>query len=428
MPFVDPLIKRLRLLAQGARFDASCASGMGGGLTFMERTHDISRYIYHSWTEDGRCVPILKVLLTNYCIYDCAYCCNRRSNDTERSTFSPEELAQLTFELYRKGRIEGLFLSSGIIRNADYTMELMLRTIELLREKYEMGFYIHSKILPGTDELLIERIGRLSDRISVNVELPSEESLRILAPEKSRENIIGPIVKIASLIRKYREDNKRFGASLKFAPSGQSTQIIVGATDDTDYRILMLSHYFYRKLSLSRVYYSAYVPVNQDGRLPVVERPPLKREHRLYQADWLIRDYGFGIEELLDDKSPNLSLSLDPKTDWAIRNISRFPVEINMADLEELIRIPGIGIRSAKRIFSMRRFHTVGERELRMLKVPFKKIRHFITIGGKYKGDRLDDEYIRERLLGKKGFEQLRIGFSRTEARENIIASNTGEF
>lgn len=419
----DPVIKKLKLLAQGARFDASCASDYGGGLTFKERESNISRYIYHSWTEDGRCVPILKVLLTNYCIYDCAYCHNRRSNDIERSSFTPEELAQITSELYKKGKIEGLFLSSGIVKSPDYTMELMLRCIRLLREEYQFKGYIHSKILPGTDEILIEQIGRYADRISENIELPSEESLRYLAPDKDRERILRPIIKISELIKRYQSDN-RSGRDLTFAPSGQSTQIIVGLSADSDLKTLSLSEFFYKRLNMSRVYYSAYVPINVDSRLPDIKSPPVKREHRLYQADWLIRDYGFEVKELLSDREPDLSLELDPKTEWAIKNLDRFPLEINSADYEELIRIPGIGKRKARKIVLLRRFHSLSEEDLIKLRVPMKRTRHFIKINGKYRGEKLDAGYIRARLLKGRDTAQLSLPFNTIET----IESNTGEF
>lgn len=427
MPVVDPIINKLKILAQGARFDASCASSSGGGLTYKDRTRDISKFIYHSWTENGRCIPILKVLLTNYCIYDCAYCQNRRSNDIERSTFTPEELANTTSKLYQRGKIEGLFLSSGIIKDANYTSELILRTIQLLRNEYNFSGYIHTKILPGTDNLLIEKIGRLSNRISVNIELSSEESLRFLAPEKSREKILKPMMTIAELIKKYDNENKRFGSTLRFSPSGHSTQIIVGATTDTDLKTLTLSEYLYKKLSLSRVYYSAYVPINEDTRLPDYTEPPLRREHRLYQADWLIRDYKFKIEELLSKREPNLSLALDPKTEWALKNIESFPIDINEADFEMLIRIPGIGIKTAKKIINFRQYHSLNEMDLRKLRVPIKKISHFILINGKYKGKKLDSDYIRYQLLNKRIYEQLSLSFDKNEMKENIIASNTGE-
>ncbi|MGC8928335.1 MAG: putative DNA modification/repair radical SAM protein [Myxococcota bacterium] len=427
MPKIDPIINRLKILAQGARFDASCASPYGGGLTFNERRRDISRFIYHSWTEDGRCVPILKVLLTNYCIYDCAYCHNRRSNDIERSTFTPEELANITSELHKRHRIEGLFLSSGIIKDADYTMELMLRTISILRDEHKFSGYIHTKILPGTDEILIEKIGRLADRISVNIELPSEDSLKFLAPDKDREKILRPMITISELIKKYRYDNKKFDSTLRFSPSGHSTQIIVGATEDTDYRMLLLSEYLYKRLSLSRVYYSAYVPVNEDSRLPRYNEPPLRREHRLYQADWLIRDYGFEIGELLSEGEPNLSLMLDPKTEWALKNLNRFPIDINKADYEELIRIPGIGIRTARRILNLRRYHSLNETDLKRLKVPMKRSSHFILINGRYIGQKFDSDFIKSHLIKKKDYEQLRFIFDRDEIKEDLIASNTGE-
>ncbi|MCX7958158.1 MAG: putative DNA modification/repair radical SAM protein [Deltaproteobacteria bacterium] len=428
MPKGERIIDRLRILAQGARFDASCASDLGGGLTFKERKKDISRFIYHSWTDSGRCVPILKVLLTNYCIYDCAYCYNRRSNDIERDSFMPEELAYITSQLYKKGKIEGLFLSSGIVKSSNYTMELMYRTLQLLRNKYEFLGYIHSKILPATDEVLIEKIGRLSDRISVNVEFSSEESLKYLAPDKDRDKVIRPIVKISELINKYRSsDNSKCGSTLRFSPSGQSTQIIVGATNDTDLKILLLSEYFYKRLGMSRVYYSAYVPVNEDSRLPYIKEPPLKREHRLYQADWLIRDYGFDTYEIVNNEHPNLRLELDPKTEWAINHIEYFPVEINSADYEQLIRIPGIGKNSAKRIIDLRKYVSLDEDALKVLRIPFKKTRHFIKIKGKYQGEKLDSEYIRKAIKCRKAYEQISLKFSKKEIEENVVASNTGE-
>jgi putative DNA modification/repair radical SAM protein len=425
----EDYIKKLKILAQGARFDASCASNLGGGLTYKERDRGISRYIYHSWTESGRCIPILKVLLTNYCIYDCAYCQNRRSNDIERATFTPEELAGITYKLYSKKRIEGLFLSSAIIKDSNYTMELMLRTIRLLREEYGFCGYIHTKILPHSDISLIEKIGLLSNRISINIELPSEESLRLLAPEKNREAILRPMINISELITNYRYEGAKFKSVPKFSPSGQSTQIIIGATGDTDFRTLNLSFFLYRKLRLARVYYSAYTPVNQDTRLPNISNPPLKREHRLYQADWLIRDYGFSPEELLDEPSKNLSLDLDPKTEWALRNLQEFPIEINNATYEELIRVPGIGKKNAARIIRFRKNHAIGIEDLNRLSIPLKRTRHFITVKGKYLGDKLDSESIRRKILGqKRDYEQQSFEFFKDEITEEIIASNTGEF
>lgn len=422
------IIQKLKILAYAAKYDASCASDIGGGLTVRERKSEISRYIYYSWTESGRCMPLLKVLLTNYCIYDCAYCHNRRSNDIERVSLSPEELAMVAYDLYRNNKIEGLFLSSGIIKDPNYTMELALRTIHILRGTYQFRGYIHTKILPGSDLLLIEKIGRLSDRVSINIEFPSEESLRFLAPDKTREKIIRPVMQISELIRRYRNDNKRASSSIRFSPSGQSTQIIVGATKDTDFRTLNLANFLYKRLGLSRVYYSAYFPINEDERLPTPSTPPIKREHRLYQADWLIRDYGFEPEEILNEETQNLSLELDPKTIWALKNIHRFPVELNRADLEDLIRVPGIGRQTAKRIIEARKEHSIDEEGLKRFKIAFNRIRHFITINGKYRGERLDPLYIRKRLLSKGMYRQLQLKLDSEEVRESIIASNTGEF
>lgn len=367
------LIEKLRILSAAAKFDVSCSSsgskrrntpgGLGNG-AFSG--------ICHSWTDDGRCVSLLKILLTNFCIYDCAYCVNRTSNDIPRASFTPQEVADLTINFYRRNYIEGLFLSSAIIRNPNYTMELLLKTVRKLRNEYKFNGYIHLKAIPGADFRLIAEAGMLADRMSVNIELPTNEGLKLLAPQKKREAILKPMQLIGAQISEFKEERKKYKKVPSFVPAGQSTQLIIGATPDHDLRIIMLSESLYRTYNLKRVYYSAYVPVSDHPRLPSLATPPLKRENRLYQADWLLRYYGFAAAELLNDENPNFSLDLDPKTDWALRNLELFPVEVNKADYHLLLRVPGIGVKSAKVITTARRFHSLGYDDLKKIGVVFK--------------------------------------------------------
>lgn len=373
------LYEKLALLANGAKFDVSCASSGVERKSSSAKIGSTSRFgICHSWSSDGRCISLLKVLLTNYCINDCAYCINRKRNDINRTILLPEELAKLTYEFYRRNYIEGLFLSSGIIGNPEKTMEMMIDTVKILRQKYGFHGYVHLKIIPDTSEQTIREAIKWADRVSMNIELPNENSMRLLAPDKKFSKILKSIGRISQLLRDSRDKNEGFNSK-----GGQSTQIIIGATPDTDYEILRLSYHLYRKNRLKRVYYSGYIPVNQDSRLPALATPPLLREHRLYQADWLLRFYGFSLDEIVNEKNQNLEQNLDPKMSWALRNPYFFPIDISSASLEVLLRVPGIGPVSARRIIKHRRYSNLGLRELSKLGVVTKRAKYFITWKGK---------------------------------------------
>ncbi|MCS7199533.1 MAG: putative DNA modification/repair radical SAM protein [Caldimicrobium sp.] len=366
-----PLSKKLQILTQTARYDNSCSSSGARRETHpfgIGNTH--LGGICHTWSADGRCVSLLKILLTNFCINNCKYCLCRRDKDIPRAILKPEELARLTLEFYRRNYIEGLFLSSGIYRHPDYTMELMLQTVKILRHKYLFNGYIHLKILPGTSRELIEEAFNLADRLSSNLELPTEESLRKLAPEKKLNQLRKPLEIVREL---YEEKRKK-------APA--STQIIVGASGDSDKTILSLAQELYRKKMVRRVYYSAYIPVNQDKDLPALKEPPFLREHRLYQGDWLLRFYNFQLEELFEGED-NLPLEIDPKLAWALRHLEFFPIELSRASFEELIRVPGIGPVSARKIIQARKFGELSLETLKKLRVPLKRAKYFITIKGK---------------------------------------------
>lgn len=366
--------EKLSILAESAKYDASCSSsgsnrknegGMGNG--------HISG-ICHSFTSDGRCVSLLKILMTNACMYDCKYCINRKSNNIKRAILTPEEIANLTINFYKRNYIEGLFLSSAIIKDADYTMKLMIEAIYLFRKEYKFNGYIHTKCIPGSSKYLIDELGKLSDRMSANIELPSNNNLKLLAPDKKSNNIFGAMCEI----KNERENNR------KFVPAGQSTQMIIGASDDSDYQIINLTEGLYNKFDLKRVYYSAYVPVNVDRNLPAIKTPPLKRENRLYQADWLLRFYGFKANELLTPKDPNFNLLIDPKANYALNNIDNYPIEINTADYKDILRVPGIGVTSAKRIMMTRKVAHLDFDTLKRIGVVLKRAKYFITCDGKY--------------------------------------------
>jgi putative DNA modification/repair radical SAM protein len=381
--------EKLRVLSAAAKFDVSCSSSGGsrknapGGIGSSAPAG-----ICHSFTSDGRCISLLKILLTNFCVYDCAYCINRSSSDVERAAFTPEEVAELTINFYRRNYIEGLFLSSAVFRTPDHTMELIIRTISLLRNEHRFNGYIHVKAIPGSDPRLIEQAGALADRMSVNIELPSSRSLMLLAPQKNRDNVLKPMSLISSRINADRRERKSSAADApKFVPAGQSTQLIVGASPESDYSIVSLSEKLYERYSLKRVYYSAYVPVSNSPLLPSTRFSPLLREHRLYQADWLLRFYGFKAGEILDQRMPALDLNFDPKTNWALNNLDFFPVEINKAPYRDLLRVPGIGMTSAKRIISARWVRSLDYHELRSLGVVVKRAQYFITCKGRYPGD-----------------------------------------
>lgn len=396
------LLDKLRILSGAAKYDVACTSsgssrkGVKGGIG-----NTAPMGICHSFAADGRCISLLKVLLTNECVYDCKYCVNRHSNDVERASFTPEELAELTINFYKRNYIEGLFLSSAVTKNADYTTELMCRTLSILRHNYRFNGYIHAKAIPGASSELIFQLGLLADRISVNIELPSEASLKLLAPQKNKEKIIKPMRQISTGIEQSREEMVLYKNAPRFAPAGQSTQMIVGATDESDYKILTLSESLYKKFNLKRVYYSAYIPVGSHPALPKTAKPPLLREHRLYQADWLLRYYGFSADELLTQDKPNFNTLLDPKCDWALRHIDLFPVDVNTAPYEMLLRVPGIGVTSAKRIWAARKVGKLSFSSLKKIGVVLKRARYFIVIDGKYLDNvKMSEGFIMQNLIG----------------------------
>ena len=380
------LSQKLEILADAAKYDAACTSS---GLDRAGRPGTIGSTTLagccHSFSADGRCISLLKVLMTNVCAYDCQYCVNRRSNDLPRAAFTPRELCELTMGFYRRNYIEGLFLSSAVLVNPDYTTERMIEALRLLREEYRFGGYIHAKAIPGADPRLTYRLGLLADRMSVNIELPSAGSLALLAPDKKKENILTPMGQIRDGISLASRERKLCRHAPRFAPAGQSTQMIVGATPESDRQILTLTQGLYDKYHLKRVFYSAYMPVSNSPLLPAPQnfQPPLLREHRLYQADWLLRFYHFRAEELLDEEAPNLDPRLDPKCTWALRHLEFFPVEVNRADYEALLRVPGVGVRSARRILAARRVGPLTFEGLKRLGVVLKRAQYFLTCSGK---------------------------------------------
>ena len=378
------VMEKLTILADSAKYDVACtSSGSGRGGRAGHLGSCYAPGCCHSFTADGRCISLLKVLMSNCCAFDCAYCVNRRSNDLPRATFTPRELADLTIEFYRRNYIEGLFLSSAVVGTPDYTTERMLEVLRLLRHRYHFNGYIHAKAIPGASPELIAQLGCLADRLSVNIELPSEGSLKRLAPDKGRSSILRPMGQIAAAAAASRQEVALYRHAPVFAPAGQSTQMIVGATPESDYQILRLTQGLYRKYNLKRVFFSAYIPVAEDSRLPALEtKPPLLREHRLYQADWLLRFYHFRAEEILDEGSPNFSPYLDPKCGWALRHLEQFPVDVNRAPYEMLLRVPGIGVKSAQRIRTARRQSALGLDELKRMGVVLKRAQYFIVCRG----------------------------------------------
>ena len=380
------LMDKLEILADAAKYDAACTSS---GLDRAGRPGTIGSTTLagccHSFSADGRCISLLKVLMTNVCAYDCQYCVNRRSNDLPRAAFTPRELCELTMGFYRRNYIEGLFLSSAVLVSPDYTTERMIEALRLLREEYRFGGYIHAKAIPGADPRLTYRLGLLADRMSVNIELPSAGSLALLAPDKKKENILTPMGQIRDGISLASRERKLCRHAPRFAPAGQSTQMIVGATPESDRQILTLTQGLYDKYHLKRVFYSAYMPVSNSPLLPAPQnfQPPLLREHRLYQADWLLRFYHFRAEELLDEEAPNLDPRLDPKCTWALRHLEFFPVEVNRADYEALLRVPGVGVRSARRILAARRVGPLTFEGLKRLGVVLKRAQYFLTCSGR---------------------------------------------
>lgn len=377
---------KLAILGESARYDVSCSSSgvaRANGGSGQVGSASVGG-ICHTWTADGRCVSLLKVLQTNACIYDCAYCANRVSNDIPRATFSPAELAELTIAFYRRNFIEGLFLSSGVIRSPDYTMELMIGTIRLLRQAHGFNGYIHAKAIPGASPQVLEQIGLLADRVSVNIEQCTPAGLGLLAPQKSAAAIAAPMQYLTQRLHDNQDELTRYRHAPAFMPAGQSTQVIIGASPERDLQILTMTQHLYARYNLKRVYYSAYMPINQDSRLPALSSaPPLLREHRLYQADWLLRFYQFEVRELLDISQPDLDLDLDPKCSWALRHLDQFPVEVNRASYEHLLRVPGIGVQAARRIVAARSRRSLRPEDLKAMGLVLKRASWFLTCGGR---------------------------------------------
>ena len=399
------LMDKLKILSDAAKYDVACTSSGNerkGDGTGMGNT--IKAGICHSFSGDGRCISLLKILFTNECIYDCKYCVNRCSNDVPRASFTPDEVCRLTIEFYRRNYIEGLFLSSGILYSPDYTMELLYQTLYKLRREYNFQGYIHVKAIPGANQELVRMTGFLADRMSINLELPTAEGLKKLAPNKHRKNILTPMRLIQNGIAVNKNEVAVYRHAPVFVPAGQSTQMIIGATPENDYQIMSVAQNLYDKFSLKRVFYSAFVQVNEDKDLPALPGgPPLLREHRLYQADWLLRFYGFRADELLDEKRPNFNVLLDPKEDWALRHLEFFPVEINRADYQVLLRVPGIGVKSAQRIVKARRNGSLCFEDLKRIGVVLKRALYFITCSGHmmYK-TKIEEDYITRNLLAVK--------------------------
>lgn len=399
----DRISEKLQILADAAKYDVSCSSsgskrenenkGLGNAAGGMG--------ICHAYTEDGRCVSLLKILLTNYCIFNCAYCVSRSSNDIKRAAFTVDEVVELTIGFYRRNYIEGLFLSSGIFKNADYTMERLVLIAKKLRTGHNFHGYIHLKAIPGASEELLKEAGRYADRLSVNVEMPTEQSLKLLAPEKNRNDMLQPMRYLSQAITQYQTEKKTTRHLPLFAPAGQSTQMVIGATPENDWQILMMSNYFYQKMKLKRVYYSGYVPISNDNRLPAIGTPvPMIRENRLYQADWLMRFYGFAAAELVAPDNPHLDMDIDPKLGWALRNLHLFPVDVNRADLQLIMRVPGIGVQTAHKIVAARRFSRLTWDHLRQMGIAGSRARYFLDcrIPGDHRRD-LTPMQIKQQIL-----------------------------
>lgn len=384
------IAEKIKILAEAAKYDASCSSSGSNRKAAPDGIGNAAMSgICHSWAADGRCVSLLKILMSNDCVYDCSYCLSRRSNSLERATFTPEEIADLTINFYLRNYIEGLFLSSAVYASPDKTMADLVEVCRLLRQKHKFNGYIHLKVIPGASNELVQAAGFLADRMSVNIELPSEASLNRLAPQKSKKGILTPMKQIGENFTGFQLERKKTRNAPNFCPAGQTTQMIIGASAESDFQILNLTENLYNKMSLKRVYYSAYIAVNEGPLLPAIATaPPLVREHRLYQADWLLRFYKFQSHEILSPAFPHLDERLDPKAAWALRNFDLFPLDINRASYEELLRIPGVGVTSARRIIKTRRVSALREEDLKKIGMVLKRAKFFISINGKYLGDR----------------------------------------
>ncbi|WP_338979045.1 MULTISPECIES: putative DNA modification/repair radical SAM protein [Fusobacterium] len=406
--------EKLRILSDAAKYDVSCSSsGSSRKNTNNGLGNAAMSGICHSWSADGRCISLLKILMTNYCMYDCKYCINRKGNDIERAILTPDEIVKLTVNFYRRNYIEGLFLSSGIIRSVDYTMELMIAVAKKLRLEEKFNGYIHMKIIPGANRELIHKIGLYVDRVSVNIEFAENSALKLLAPDKKATDISTSMGLIHKNLIENIEDKKIFKSTPSFVPAGQTTQMIIGASGESDYTILNRSENLYKNFNLKRVYYSGYVPVNKSGILVNMdEAVPMIREHRLYQADWLLRFYGFKANEILNEKNPFIDPHLDPKTNWAIQNWNFFPIEINKASYKELLRVPGIGVTSAKRIVMSRKYSTIRYEHLKKLGIVIKRAKYFIIVNGEFLGFKNENpDLVRNALMEKEKMvtEQLRL-------------------
>ena len=406
--------EKLRILSDAAKYDVSCSSsGSSRKNTNNGLGNAAINGICHSWSADGRCISLLKILMTNYCIYDCKYCINRKDNDIERAILTPDEIVKLTINFYRRNYIEGLFLSSGIIKSADYTMELMIAVAKKLRLEEKFNGYIHMKVIPGASRQLINEIGLYVDRVSVNIEFAENTALKLLAPDKKPTDISTSMGLIRKNMIENAEDKKIFKSTPSFTPAGQTTQMIIGASGESDYAILARSENLYKNFDLKRVYYSGYVPVNKSGILVSTEQAvPMIREHRLYQADWLLRFYDFKADEILDEKDPFVDPLLDPKTNWAIKNSHFFPIEINKASYKDLLRVPGIGVTSAKRIVMTRKYSTIRYEHLKKLGIVIKRAKYFIVVNGEFLGFKKENpELLRNALMEKEKMvtEQLRL-------------------
>lgn len=400
----DRITEKLEILADAAKYDVSCSSsGAKRNNKNKGLGNSTGMGICHSYTEDGRCVSLLKILLTNHCIYDCAYCVTRKSNDIKRAAFTVQEVVDLTINFYRRNYIEGLFLSSGIFKDADFTMERLVSVAKKLRLEHNFNGYIHLKSIPGAADDIMKEAALYADRLSINLELPTEEGLKLLAPDKNREDMIKPMEYVKNGIILHKEEKKLFKATPKFAPAGQSTQLIIGATQESDLQIIQTADAFYKNFNLKRVYYSGYVPVADDARLPSLQsKVPMMRENRLYQADWLMRFYGFKADEILDPSIPFLDLEVDPKLGWALRNQHQYPVDIQKADLQMILRVPGIGVKSAWKIINGRRFNKLNAEHLKSMGVSLNKAQYFISYGNNFNNLKmLNSSFLKEYILSK---------------------------
>lgn len=399
----DRILEKLSILADAAKYDVSCSSSGSNRQNNNKGLGNASNMgICHAYTEDGRCVSLLKILLTNYCVYDCAYCVSRKSNDIKRAAFTVQEVVDLTINFYRRNYIEGLFLSSGIFTNADYTMERLVAIAKKLRTEDKFNGYIHLKTIPGASDALMQQAGLYADRLSVNIEMPTTESLAIMAPDKKREDMIKPMKYLRNAIIQNRDEKKILKNVPLFAPAGQSTQMVIGATPESDLQILWMADKFYKKMNLKRVYYSGYVPISTDNRLPAIGTPvPMVRENRLYQADWLMRFYHFAADEIVTPEEPQLDMQLDPKLNWALRNLHLFPIDINTADLHILMRVPGIGIQSAHKIYAARKFGKLNWDHLKKIGIAFNRAKYFMHAGADFEKKDPQPQQIRQYILAE---------------------------